>query len=656
MKAIFLILNMIIALAAFSWMISAALPPPTGFFAGNGQGIFGSLLGQGIISGAEKVIFSNFGSILFIAGIGYFIGSFIGGNADVAGALAGAGGTVAYILASEGGILESFSSEVLGLGNLGFGVVVGAIIFVAMYKKTETEIVEFNCLPYQPPIGGADCELCNEIEGGCSEYKCKSLGQACELVNQGTDEEKCVWVNPNDVNSPKIEVIDVLEGYIWKPDTSIRPPATGVYISQENGEDIEAFTALEFTIGTDEPSQCKIDYNLTAGFEEMSYFIGGTNIFSYNHTETMSLPSPDSINAIAPELKNDGTYTLYIRCQDANGNFNQDAYSIRFKVKEGPDTTPPKIVDLSVQSNSPINYNQTQMNLEVYVNEPSECKWSREDKDFNLMENTMSCDTNVWEMNNENVYTCRTTLTGIQDKTDNNYYFRCKDQPFASEADRNVNSQSSLYTIIGTQPLTLLDLRPREDEVIKGSTTTIPVFLEIKTDNGYQNGKSFCFFTTEEGLNGRGDENEFILFSETESNVHSQRQDLPSGTYTYYIKCVDLGGNTVYNSTTFEVESDNSAPLVVRAYKEAGQLRIATSEKAECAYSNLNCNFDIDEGIIMNTVNKKDHATDWVINKNYYIRCRDEFGNEPNIQAGNAGCSAVLRLYEIETQTEVIVL
>jgi len=93
----------------------------------------------------------------------------------------------------------------------------------------------------------------------------------------------------------------------------------------------------------------------------------------------------------------------------------------------------------------------------VYVNEPSECKWSREDRDYDNMENEMNCNTFIWEMNNQNVYTCRTNLTGIENRKENEYYFRCKDQPWAVEGDRNVNVHSYLYKIIGTQPLNILN-------------------------------------------------------------------------------------------------------------------------------------------------------------------------------------------------------
>jgi hypothetical protein len=596
-----------------------------------------------------------------IGGIGLVIGSFVGGNGDLAGFLAGFGGTIAAQIAEQA---VGPGNKVLGLDTGLFGVVVAAIIFVLVFEDTKQEVVEFNCLPYEAPVGGRDCELCNEFEE-CSEYRCKSLGQACELIkeNIGTDQEACVWVNPHDVSSPMIKMESVLENYIYRPDTTIRPPATGVVISKSNGDCVEAFTPLEFTFITNEPAQCKIDYELTESipneeiraYDLMSYYVGGTNMFTYNHTETMSLPGPNAINSAlnnSPELINDGAYTLYVRCQDANGNFNDDAFSVRFCVDPGPDTTPPRIVNLSIPSNSPVNFNKSKLDLEVYINEPATCKWAREDKDYELMETEMSCETSLWDMNNENVYTCKTTLTGIENRKENDYYFRCKDQPNAREENKNVNVQSSLYKVLGTQPLNILEVNPEEGDLIKGSTETIPVFLEVKTDNGFDNGKAYCYYTTIED-NGKGDENEYIEFSETgEINEHSQRQDLGSGTYTYYIKCLDLGGNAVYNSTTFDVESDKTAPSIVRVYKTGGQLQIITIEDSECSYSTKDCNFEIDDGIKMSSIDNEKHTAEWTIAQTYYIRCKDDYNNQPNPNT----CSLIAKPFEIIDMSNVIVL
>jgi len=609
--------------------------------------------GKGLAAGIKgyfgKNLLTNLLTAAGIGGLGAIVGGFLGGNGATAGFLAGFGGTTAYQIAKAAGG-KMFNIFKPGI----FGLAVGATIFLFMYEKTSTELVEFNCLPYQPPIGGGDCELCNKIQGGCSEYRCKSLGQACELLNAGTEDEKCTWVNPRDVNSPILKIGELLSGYKWEPDTTIRPPATGVVISQEDGSCVEPFTALEFELLTSEPAQCKIDYNLTHSFDEMSYYIGGNNLFSYNHTEEMSLPGPDAINAIAPEMKNDGTYTLYARCQDANGNFNQDAFSIRFCVKKGPDTTPPRIESVNVPSNSPINYNKTSLNLEVYVNEPSECKWSRTDTSFDNMEETMSCSTNLWEMNQNMVYTCATTLTGIKDKTENLYYFKCKDQPNKVEGDRNVNTQSYLYKLIGTQPLNILSFGP--NETIKGSTDTIPVYLKVKTDNGYNNGEAICSYYNDVNNNAPANDEDYLDFRDTGGNTHEQRQDLDSGTYKYYYKCVDLGGNAAYDSTVFNVEIDKQGPIAVRAYKESGQLKLITNEKAECSYSNKDCNFEISEGIQMTSLDNIAHNSEWKTTKNYYIRCKDEYDNQPGLNPDAVGCSIIVRPYEIVGSSNVLEL
>ncbi|MAG02141.1 hypothetical protein CMI42_02285 [Candidatus Pacearchaeota archaeon] len=587
-----------------------------------GGGILGSINWQSII---------RYGGIG--AGLFGYIGALAGGDdGGIWGAIAGAtGGAVAGLLS---GHIGQTPAILVGLG-------VATAIFIATYTKTTEEIVEFHCLPWQAPIGGEDCQLCNEYEH-CSEYMCKSLGQACEIINVGSEDQKCIWQNPHDVNSPIIKVIEVNEDHKFVQDPNIRPPQTGIIIGQDDGSCIQAFFPLEFTFttkdsktGIGEPSQCKTGYTLTKDFESMEYFVGGDQLYKTNHTERLSLPGPDAINAEAPELKNDGDYTLFIRCQDANGNFNQDAFSVSFCVDKGPDTTPPLIVDTNIPSGNPIKFNQTSLNLEVYTNEPSECRWSREDRDYENMANDMKCSNRLWEMNNEFVYTCRTTLTGIEDRKTNEFYFRCKDQPRASEGDRNENKQSYKYELIGTQPLNILEITP--NETIFGATDTIPVSLEIVTDNGHDNGESLCYYYNDED-NGKPDrEEDYVLFLDTKDNKHKQRQDLTQGDYVYYFKCVDLGGNAVYDSTRFRVETDRKAPKVVRAYRE-GDLKVITDEEAECSYSQTNCNFEIEGGVVMET-NDRVHTAEWVENRNYYIRCKDEYDNQPNPNS----CSIILK-------------
>ncbi len=583
--------------------------------------------------------------------LGRMIGSFTGMDKQKQKALSSALATGSFtwkFLATNKEIktLTKFTESFPG-GAFGAGLAVSIITFALLYKRESKKIVTFTCEPWQPPtgsIGGNDCEKCNSELHSCSEYRCKSLGQACQLLNPGTENEKCDWVNPRDTTSPKISVWeDVLtEGYRYEPDKTIRPPARGVKIIGEKTKDgcIKAFTPLKFGILTDEPAQCKIDYNHTLKFDNMNFWFGETNLFLYNHSQKLSLPSPDSINAAAPELKNDGTYTLYVRCKDANGNENVDEFAIRFCVEKGPDTTPPKIEGTNVANNMPIKFNQSTLELEVYVNEPAECRWSREDRSYENMEYEMSCSENVWEMNNNLVYTCKTTLTGIKSRQENKFYFRCKDQPWANESKRNVNMQSYPFTIIGTETLNIIEVKP--NGTIKGATDVVSVNLEVETSNGYKNGEAICYYSE------TGNEGDWIEFYETGSSLHKQRLDLKKGKYKYYIKCVDLGGNRDDNFTEFNIEIDKEAPIIVRAYEEDELLKIVTNEKSECRYSSQDCNFKFEDGIDMPYANQTEHFAEWKTDNTYYIRCSDEYGNIPLSNE----CSMIIRPYDIIKQKE----
>lgn len=532
------------------------------------------------------------------------------------------------------------------------GLIVGAIVYALLYKKESKEVITFSCKPWQAPVGGGDCEKCNDENGICSDYRCKSLGQSCQLLNVGSKQEKCAWVNPKDTKSPGISPWeDVLtEGYKYT-DVRIRPPGEGsepgrMKIVKTGAKDgcVEAFTPLEFGIvttgpdGLSEPAQCKIDYNHTLKFDDMAFFFGESNLYLYNHSQKLVLPGPSAINAQAPELQNDGTYTLYVRCKDANGNENVDEFAIRFCVEKGPDTTPPKIEGTSIGNNMPIKYNQTSVELEVYVNEPAECKWSREDRSYSNMENSMTCSKNVWEMNNNMVYTCKTTLTGIKDRQNNVFYFRCKDQPWLNESSRNVNQESYKFTLVGTEPLNIIDIKP--NGTIYGSTDVVSVWFEAETANGYKNGEAICYYSE------TGKENDFIEFFETGTELHKQRLDLVEGSYKYYIKCLDLGGNRDDNFTEFKVEVDREAPIITRVYRENELLKIATTEESECRYDIKSCNFKFEDGIDMPYANSTSHFAEWKTENTYFIRCSDKYGNMPLPNT----CSIIVRPYDVVEQ------
>ena len=432
-------------------------------------------------------------------------------------------------------------------------------------------------------------------------------------------------MNRQDVNPPTIEPWEdaLLNDYRYIPDSAINPPDRGVKILYDKSKDncIPAFTPLRFGVELNEPAKCKIDILRKENFESMSSFMSG-GLSKYNHSSALSLPGKSALESANITLLNDGNYELFVRCQDSNGNSNVATFVFKYCVDPGADTTPPLIVTTSILNNVPVAFNQSSINLEVYVNEPSDCKWSRNDRDYDSMEQTMICSNSIFEFNAQALYKCSTTLTGINDRVENKYYFRCKDQPSSPESDRNVNAESFEFTLIGTQPLVIDFVNPNETTV-SDSTDTVKVTIETRTSSGFNEGEAICYYSD------TGNENDFIKFFETGSFEHSQDLFLTEGSYEYFIRCTDLGGNTDSVTINFDVETDLSSPLVVRAYKEENFLKLITDENAECVYSTFGCNYEFDEGTQVTVINGTNHFTQWSTESSLYVKCKDDFGNRP---------------------------
>ncbi len=572
---------------------------------------------RGGFKGFKGYLAEGFQWAIIIAGAIYFIAPILGASEGLTNALT---------IGAFGGILVGKTAAPYfgGYGTLA-GVGVGLILFYIFYEQVDQKVVEFTCLPWQAPTGGSKCEECNK-QGNlpCSEYQCRSLGQSCELVNKGTDNEQCVYVNRNDVEYPTIEPWDdaLLKDYEYSPDNTISPPDRGVKIEYtlSTSKCVKAFTPLSFGVSLNEPAMCKIDLERKKNFEDMNFFMSG-GLALYNHSYTLSLPGLAALNSENITIQNNGEYELAVKCQDANGNSNTADFVFKFCVEKGPDTTPPLIITTSIPSENPIAYGQTDVDIDVYVNEPSECKWSHLDQTYENMENDMVCSTSVYEMNAQMLYTCKTTLTGLKDRVENQFYFRCEDSA------GNTNKESYEFSLIGTQPLVIDWAKPEDGSIIKDSTESVKVTLEAKTSAGYNEGEATCYYS------GTEETADYIMFYNTNSYEHSQDLWLPEGGYTYYIKCLDLGGNSDVETVTFSVESDASPPIVVRALHEETYLRLITDEVARCVYDtkyeNYPCDYLFNDGIEMKVIEDINHYTDWNTQTTLYIKCEDSFGNQP---------------------------
>ncbi|MFA5992164.1 MAG: hypothetical protein WC796_00480 [Candidatus Pacearchaeota archaeon] len=553
------------------------------------------------------------------------------------------------------------------------GIGVGLAVFLLTYKKTSYKIVTFECLPWEAPIGGADCSKCDDSLHRCSEYRCKSLGQACEIANKGTDKEFCYWKNPKDVTSPIIAPrIDVLtKGYDYGTLTP-RPPGGGTEIIKKGTKHgcIAAFSPITFGIETNKPAQCKVDYNKNATYDQMQYYLGENNLYDYNHSQTMNLPSNTTILEVAKsqndsssitasggsgttglEMVNNGRYTLFVRCKSANGYWNIDPYEIKFCVDAGPDTSPPEIVDTSIKNGEPVQSGIDKVPIILYTNEPANCKWSFQNEKFSDMKNDLECAQDVWDQQSNMLYACSGELTEIKDRTNMTFYFSCEDQPWLAADKRNKMSVNYKLTLQGTQPLTIREksVKPN-NETITGSTTTTNVTIELETENGYKEGEAECYYSV-------GNADNYVPFFETNSNLHRQRQDLTAGDYTYFIKCVDRGGNVASATTKFTVYIDKQPPKVIRVLYDADRLKLITDEDAQCVYTNsesIKCNYNPeDENAIQmeheTADNLREHLATWQLKQTYYVKCRDKNDARPN----PTECTMIIKPVNIISSTDV---
>jgi hypothetical protein len=586
--------------------------------------------------------------------VAYMVGGMLGGNGKDALTAATFYGTMTYRLMMESAIKKQMA---LGMNRQGainavsggkaamWGIGVGLVIFVLTYKKNKVETVTFTCGQWQAPVGGADCEKCNKDDmKPCSEYRCSSLGQNCKILNPGNiGNETCVNINPNDAKAPLLTPwTNVLaKDYSYK-NVKPCPPGPGcwkVNYDKDAQGCVVASSQLTFGVVTDEPAQCKYDYNRTT-FEQMTYTMEN-GLYVYNHSLIFRKPGPKNINDSgidSAEFNKDGNYNLYFICRDGSGNKNEGQLAVNFCVQKGPDTTPPRIERTLIETNAGVSFGAKSAVIAIYLNEPAECKWSKTDQSFKDMNSSMQCVGTYEQKESDDTYLCMANLTGLQDKVDNTFYFNCKDQPWLGEAEgRNSMTPNYKFVLKGTIPLNITDIEPN-NTIIYGNSEPIPVTLKVETVNGYDNGKSVCSYSPNRNSG-------FIEFFETNSEIHEQTLNLNAGQYKYYISCRDLAGNVDLSSTDFTLQVDDASPRVVRAYRETSTLKIITDEESVCVYDIKSCNYEFDSGTIMPYSGSTEHSADWRTDITYYIKCKDGFGNMP----APASCSLVAHGYEIQT-------
>ncbi len=525
-------------------------------------------------------------------------------TAGVTTAVAGSGVGAALASATGMSSLSSVSTAGAALAPLGvvaIALVVVVIIAVILYfifsAETKTYYVNTECRPWQAPDGGKDCDKCrndNKLTmlgfDDCTEYKCKSLGKLCEFIpeNEGSSRVSCFKKEPHDVNSPIISP--------WPealtPGYSLSEFDYGYSISPK----VKPFTLISFGIKTDELAQCKIAEEHTNTFEEMSNYFGN-GYFEKEHNITLNLAGGRD-------------YTYYVRCEDHTGNSNTREYTIKVSTEETPDITPPIIEGFNPADGSYIAANLTTATVNIMLNEPSICKWSSSDKDYDDMEDTASCDL---EERNETFilyYDCYAMFN--VSKGTNTVYFRCMD------LKGNKNQGSVPYSLIQSGPLAIVYSAPSGTLFDTNSPT-----LEVTTAGGAADGVAECRFSTTTSQYER-----MITFFNTNAANHRQTlMGLPKGDYTYYITCRDVAINEVSTTIDFRIDADITKPEIVYIYSDGSALHLILNEPSTCQYHTSS--FTYGNFTQMYGAGTVEHTAPLGV-PYYYINCVDKYNNAMN--------------------------
>ncbi len=663
----------------------------------NGPAAFGGTDGGGM-GGVTKVM-TGVGAVGMIAGIAIElgVGAPIIGEASITttalgttlggigGAAAGAaiGAVVGMLLAKALGIggqgamimtvAWAVAGAVVGLTFTAAGSILGAgctagpigclvaiiviivVIIITLLLKLfgigdieETHVI-YTCQPWQAPGGGTDCNKCNQDPlKQCTPYKCSTLGKTCEFINEGTTRAACVDMAPNDKTAPTITPWDEGFGVGYKYTIEDN---NKIKLKTLSNECVPESTLVTIGLKTDEYAQCFYTMNPQTNLKDMEgTFLEDTD-YTMNHTMGIYLPSAESLLGEVEGLNNTGTnltlleqqinekyhdINYYVRCQDKSDNYNLDQFIVNTCVKPTQDTTPPAIIKTSPMSENFVSYNQTEMNLKVYTNEPANCKWSSiPNKEYTSMENEFYCKTKLREVGVFG-WQCSTTLTGIG-SNNTNFYIKCQDKPWLAgtikESNRTASTQDYQYLVKSTKTILKIDqITPINGTIIMGGIEPFDQIVRLQTSGGVENGKAECKYTFTENT-------DYTQMRNTFSNTHSQRFDLLSaGKHTIYLQCTDIAGNQVEGQTTFTTQVDTIAPIVTRAFNTAGNLNIITNEESECGYTTTSCGFDFNNSTKMSGT-AKSHTSQTTKETTYYIRCKDKYSNP------QTGCSIIVKAY-----------
>ncbi len=582
----------------------------------------------GALAGAA-IGFALTSTIMQYSGVGRGLSAGQGYGLMAAGAI---GGAVAGYGIMGGTAFGASAATLTAIGLVAVGVVIAAILIMwAMgIGDVKEKDVKFTCQPWQPPVGGKDCSKCGSDGFPCSQYSCNSLGQECQIINEDDPATTaCIDVSPKDSLAPVISPNYPLKptGYTWTATDA------GVRIEADTSDKCiqETYQAIPFGFILSEPGQCKVSTRPLTSFDLMDQYVSDNNRFSLNHTLPIILPNLESLGFESFDPNARANASVYVRCQDKSGNKNQRDYFVSFCIKQGPDITPPVITSRE-PAQEIVRYGQDALNATIYTNEPADCRWSTQDRNYSSMNASMSCLNQLGDMTFRG-FSCSATFLLPQNQS--TFFIRCLDQPWLhgeNESKRNPTPVSYQYTVQKTAtPLQITSITPNNVTLTFGTQPATVSFAA--TTAGGLDGTATCGFLTNQGLQ---------VLSNTGTSSHSQLfNQMVGGTFKYALLCEDGVGNKAERNGSVIIKIDTGTPLVTRLYRDGNTLFAITSEPGTCVFgtdTQTRCRYNFSNATQLSGT-ALIHTTLLDEQSTYYIKCSDQFNN------GNASdsCGAIVR-------------
>lgn len=145
---------------------------------------------------------------------------------------------------------------------------------------------------------------------------------------------------------------------------------------------------------------------------------------------TTDIPNiKESIEIVLNKI-NDNSYYMFFSCVDQEGKESVNPFFIDVTIDSFEDDNKAPVLIGSIPENGSLfAFKSESIESELYFDEPSECRYSYEDKDFSEMENSLTCSDSIYDFSSEfgGSYLCKDSINASNDIM--NIFVRCRDNP-----------------------------------------------------------------------------------------------------------------------------------------------------------------------------------------------------------------------------------